>query len=134
MGRAFLFAVNDEGILDRAVEAQEPIVMPDTLKVRMLYMSHYSVTAAYPREKRMHTSLRRNFYLPGLALDCYPTVKQCGYLRAEQSSTEHTQEYVISVSGTWSSGIYCDRISRTLPEIPQGNFVRVNDHKSILQK
>lgn len=71
------FASNGEGLIVRRVEKESQIVIPEVLRERFLYMTHYPVTSAHPGGRRMYTSLRRNFYWLRLALDCYTTVKQC---------------------------------------------------------
>lgn len=52
-------------------------MIPETIRDRFLYMRHYPVTSAHPGGRGMYTSLRRNLYWPGFALNCYTTVKQC---------------------------------------------------------
>lgn len=74
--RGGIFAVDDEGLIVQNVGRENQIVIPHRLRGRVPYMNHYPVTSAHPGGRKMYASLLRNFYCPGLALDCYTTSEQ----------------------------------------------------------
>ena len=43
----------------------------------MLHLEHYPKLASHPGGRRLYYSLRRDYYWPSMAVDCYATVKNC---------------------------------------------------------
>jgi hypothetical protein len=60
-GTDSIFDVNDSGILVRRapLDGAEQIVVPSTLRPRLLHLEHYPKTAGHPGVSRMFRSLRR---------------------------------------------------------------------------
>lgn len=71
------FANDSSGILMRMVEMNPQIVVPFTLRARILETSHYAKLAGHPGERKLYYSLRRHFYWPSMAVDTYGVVRQC---------------------------------------------------------
>lgn len=76
-GEVLPFRLDDRGILVRTVEAYEQIVIPHSLKSRVLHLAHYSQLSGHPGGTKLYLSLRRDFYWPTLAMDCHATAKLC---------------------------------------------------------
>ena len=53
------------------MEAFPHIVIPQTLKPRVLYISHHSKLAPHPGGRKMYATLRRFLYCPSMAVDVY---------------------------------------------------------------
>ena len=70
------FGENDDGVLCRKV-SHEQIVIPHSLKQRVLHIHHYSRLAGHPDGRKLYQSIRKDLYWPALAVDCYVTVKRC---------------------------------------------------------
>jgi hypothetical protein len=71
--------VNDSGILVRRAPPYraEQIVVPLTLRRRLLHLEHYTKTAGHPEVARMFRSLRRRYFWRTMAAEVAETVKQC---------------------------------------------------------
>ena len=76
-GEVLAFEFDDDGVLIRTAEAGPQIVVPDTLKQRVLYANHYSKLAGHPGGRKLYYRLRRHYYWPAMAVDCYATVRRC---------------------------------------------------------
>lgn len=71
------FAISDDGLLIRFIGETTRIVVPVTLRQRVLHMGHHPKWAGHPGGRKMYYTLRRDWYWPSLALDCYSTVRAC---------------------------------------------------------
>ena len=71
------FMVDDEGILLRTASGGHQIVVPTSLQPRVLRIAHYSKISGHPGGRRLYQYLRRNFYWPSMAVDCYAVSKNC---------------------------------------------------------
>ena len=71
------FAVDDRGFLSRYEEAFPRILIPQTLKPRVLYISHHAKLAAHPGVRKMYAALRRFLYWPAMAVDVYAVPRNC---------------------------------------------------------
>lgn len=69
------FRLDDHGILIRMAEAGAQIVVPHALKQRILFLNHYPITAGHPGGRKLYYRIRKDFYWPSLAVDCYATVR-----------------------------------------------------------
>ena len=65
------------GLLTRTSSERNQIVIPPPLRERILKISHYARTSAHPGGRRLYTSLRRDFYWPSMAMDCYAVARSC---------------------------------------------------------
>ena len=70
------FGYNHDGLLCRQA-SHDQIVVPHTLKARVLHIHHYSRQAAHPGGKKMYCAMKKHFYWPAMSVDCYATVKKC---------------------------------------------------------
>ena len=74
------FFEDDYGILRRrhpAIHGLEQIVLPETLRPRILDLAHYSKFAGHPGQTSMYRHLRGTYYWPQMAADVYKTVRTC---------------------------------------------------------
>ena len=75
-GVALPFGYNDNGILCRQA-SHEQIVIPQSLKQRVLHINHYSRLAGHPGGRKMYQAISKDMYWPALAVDCYATGRRC---------------------------------------------------------
>ena len=74
------FFEDDYGILRRrhpTIHGLEQIVLPETLRPRILDLAHYSRFAGHPGQTRMYRHLRATYYWPQMAADVYKNVRTC---------------------------------------------------------
>ena len=75
-----LFFEDDDGVLCRQ-NPREPghdqVVLPSSLRHRVLRLAHYHIQAGHPGQSRMHNRLRRTFYWPQMSADVATTVHEC---------------------------------------------------------
>ena len=76
-GEKLSFSHDDNGLLVRTTHPEHQIVVPHSLKKRVLYLNHYPVLAGHPGGRKLYHRIRRHFYWPALAVDCYATVRNC---------------------------------------------------------
>ena len=75
-----VFFVDRYGVLRREDPhdpARSQIVVPKTLRARVLNMAHHSPLAGHPGQTRMYYTLRQFYYWPSMAADVYNTVRNC---------------------------------------------------------
>lgn len=53
------------------------IVVPQSLRSRILYLSHYTMAAAHPQGAKMYDTLRRTHYWPKMHKDVFKTAQNC---------------------------------------------------------
>ena len=78
-GQQLPFEGNDEGLLCRRVEQYQQIIVPPELRPRILHIGHHARLAGAPGGRKLYTTLRREYYWPTMALDCYATVRNCAH-------------------------------------------------------
>ena len=74
------FFEDDYEILRRrhpTIHGLEQIVLPETLRPRLLDLAHYSKFAGHPDQTRMYRHLSTTYYWPQMAADVYKTVRTC---------------------------------------------------------
>lgn len=71
------FAHYNNGLLIRTIATNPQIVIPHSLKQRVLVLSHYSVTISHPGDRKLHFRIKRHFFWPSFPVDCYATVRNC---------------------------------------------------------
>ena len=76
-GEQLPFEEDDSGLLIRIVSRYRQIVVPKALRERILYMGHHTVLAGAPGGRKLYATLRRDYYWPSMAVDCYRTVRNC---------------------------------------------------------
>ena len=76
-GKPLPFMEDDTGVLVRTVTRNAQMVVPEKLRLRVLYYGHYALLAGAPGGRKLYTTLRRDYYWPSLAIDCYRTVRNC---------------------------------------------------------
>ena len=55
----------------------EQVVLPDTLRPRVLQLAHHVKLAGHPGQTRMYYNVRRTYYWPHMAADIFATVRNC---------------------------------------------------------
>ncbi|CDF36419.1 unnamed protein product [Chondrus crispus] len=60
------------------------VVIPQSLTDRVLGVSHYAKLAGHSGGRKLYKTLRRYFYWPTLALDCYAVAKNCAACARER--------------------------------------------------
>ena len=65
------------GVLERILPTHTVTVIPKNLQARLLKLEHEPVIGSHCGGKRMYESMRRYYYWPRMALDCYETVEVC---------------------------------------------------------
>ena len=76
-GESLPFEVNNAGLLVRHVERNPQVIVPPPLRPRILYIGHHAKLAGAPGGRKLYMTLRRDYYWPTMALDCYATVRNC---------------------------------------------------------
>ena len=76
-GVARPFFIDDNGLLCRSSFSGPQIVVPQSLKKRVLYLNHYPLLAGHPGGRKLYQRIRHHFYWPALEIDCYATVRNC---------------------------------------------------------
>ena len=73
------FEVNRVGLLCRKapVDGSLQVVIPQSLRARVLYLSHYPRLQGHPGSTRMYETMRRDYYWPHMASDIHQTVTDC---------------------------------------------------------
>ena len=73
-----------EGALCRTAAEFVQVVTPQSLRDRVLGLSHYAKLAGQPGGRKLYNTLRRYFYWPTMALDCYAVAKNCAACARER--------------------------------------------------
>ena len=73
-----------EGTLCRTAAEFVQVVIPQSLRDRILGLSHYPKLAGHPGGRKLYKTLRRYFYWPTMALDCYAVAKNCAACARER--------------------------------------------------
>lgn len=74
-GTEITFFETDDGVLPRkSMGGAEQIVLPDSLKERVLILTHFAKVAGLPGEIRMFEAVMRTWYWPQIAADVVTTV------------------------------------------------------------
>ena len=74
------FYEDEYGLLRRrhhTINEIDQIVLPETLRPRVLDLAHYSKLAGHPGQTRMYHHVRSTYYWPQMAADIYRTVRTC---------------------------------------------------------
>ena len=74
-GEDLSFALGEKGVSFRLVDAVPQVLVPETLKRRILHLSHHAKLAGHPGGAKLNRTLRRHFYW--LPIDCHQTVRTC---------------------------------------------------------
>ena len=76
-GHDLPFEANEAGLLERRVERYQQVIVPPDLRPRILYAGHHAKLAGAPGGRKLYMTLRREYYWPTMAMDCYATVRNC---------------------------------------------------------
>ena len=73
------FAIDQHGVLIRRspLDGTLQVVVPATLRERLLSIAHNPPISAHPGRSKMYQTLRRDFYWPSMTVDIHFTVDNC---------------------------------------------------------
>lgn len=83
-GRNTPFKLNEDGVLIRTATPFQQIVIPESLRARVLNMMHTQVTSGHPGERRMYQTMRKIYYWPSMPVDVYAFVRSCTFCARER--------------------------------------------------
>ena len=73
-----------EGTLCRTAAEFVQVVIPQSLRDRVPGLSYYAKLAGHPGGRKLYKTLRRQFYWPSMALDCYAVANNCAACARER--------------------------------------------------
>jgi transposase InsO family protein len=78
-GQATVFDVNPSGLIIRIapIDGVQQILVPASLRPRLLHLEHFPRTAGHPGVTRMYRSLRRRYFWQKMSHDVTDTVRSC---------------------------------------------------------
>lgn len=71
------FSCNLEGVLCRFADGNDRLVLSGSLQQRVLQLSHRSEMAGHLGGPRLYYFLRKSFYWPTMAMECYAVARNC---------------------------------------------------------
>ena len=73
------FAIDQHGVLIRrsSLDGTLQVVVPESLRSRLLDIAHHPPISAHPGRSRMYQTLRRDFYWPSMTVDIHFAVDSC---------------------------------------------------------
>jgi transposase InsO family protein len=72
-------------------DGSKQVVVPNSLRSKVLYLEHYPTAVAHPGAHRMFRTMMRSFYWPHMAEDVFETVRKCdACARNRISERRHT--------------------------------------------
>lgn len=78
-GSGIQFTETEDGVLRRlADDFHRKIVLPDSLRERVLNLAHFSRLTGHPDQTQMFDKLRRKWYRPQMSADVATKVRNCG--------------------------------------------------------
>ena len=88
------FAYDQHGVVVRraALDGRLQIVVPSTLRKRLLRIAHHAPVTAHPGRSKMFETLRRDFYWPSMSVDIHHVVEDCDTC-ARNRGKEKRNEY-----------------------------------------
>ena len=99
-GEDLPFVDDYRGYLTRVVERHLQVVIREILRARILHMEHHVKTSAHPGGRRMYYSIRREYYWPSMAVDCYNTVRNCETCAKNRVKLRKHKKYLRLFSAT----------------------------------
>ena len=90
-----MYGEDDDGILIRNTGIKQ-IVLPESLRQRVMMLAHRPVCSAHPGSRKMYSTLRKTYYWPTMALDCHFFLRNCQECARERVSLrKHTKALVL---------------------------------------
>jgi len=71
-----LFQNESHGLYRRAPYGDQ-LVIPESLRERILTLEHHATVSAHPGMNRMYYAMRRRYYWPSMVTDIYNTITKC---------------------------------------------------------
>ena len=117
-GELIPFVIDDRGYLIRTVCDPPQLVIPQSLRARLIHAGYHALLAGHPGGRKLYDVWRRHFYWPSMALESYNTVKNCVKCAKNRIKLrKHASPLKLSPQGrhwsTWPS-IYSVSSSRRL--------------------
>ena len=87
---------NENGLFCRRApnDGAIQIVLPASLRERVLLLAHYPRVAGHPGGSGMYQTLRQTFYWPSMSMDVYNTVRQCTSCAKERIAKRKHASYL----------------------------------------
>ena len=95
--------------------------MPHALKKRLLWLNHNPTLAGHPGDRKLYARVRRHFYWPALATDCYATVRNCPEFARNSIKLRQNVGELTLFSANAHLGSLCIDILGELVHTPRGN-------------
>ena len=88
-----LFLLDHQGILVRVspLDSSHQVIVPESLRPRLLSSSHYVAVAGHPGGRRMYETMRKKFYWPSMVWICIPlyySVRRAHAIEWQAGSTQ----------------------------------------------
>jgi len=71
------FFTNESHALYRRSPHGNQLVMPESLRERILLLEHHATVAAHPGINRLYYTMRRKYYWPSMISDIFATITKC---------------------------------------------------------
>jgi len=71
------FFQNESHGLYRSAPYGDQLVIPESLRERILTLKHHATVSAHPGMSRMYYAMRRRYYWPSMVTDIYNTITKC---------------------------------------------------------
>ena len=71
------FLQNESHGLYRRAPYGDQLVIPESLRERILTLEHHATVSAHPGMNRMYYAMRRRYYWPSMVTDIYNTITKC---------------------------------------------------------
>lgn len=68
-------------IRQASIDGALQMVVPKSLQVQVLHLSHHPVLSGHPGQRRMYHTLHHNYYWPQIAKEIYELVDSCAECR-----------------------------------------------------
>jgi Integrase zinc binding domain len=98
------------------------LVIPTSLRKRLLYISHYPVTAGHPEIRKIYKTISQHYYWPGLSMDLHQTVKQCSHCAREAGLLRKRNQHMSPFPAQEPLEFLTIDILGPLPKTPPGNY------------
>jgi RNase H-like domain found in reverse transcriptase/Integrase zinc binding domain/Integrase core domain len=114
---------DDDGLLVRSspLNGTSRVVVPKALRERVLTLGHYPNAAGHPGSNRLYRSIRREFFWPGLILDCKVFVSRCPSCARQRLKAQKRTKWMKLFPPSAPLEFVGIGILRPLPETKRGN-------------
>jgi RNase H-like domain found in reverse transcriptase/Reverse transcriptase (RNA-dependent DNA polymerase)/Integrase zinc binding domain/Integrase core domain/Chromo (CHRromatin Organisation MOdifier) domain len=114
---------NDSGLISRRDPRTDrsQICVPESLRGRVMSLTHHPKIASHPGGTRMYQNLRRDFFWPRMAVDIHEYVQGCSSCARKRLSTQRKTSHIKLFPPSEPFEFVAMDILGPLPETAQGN-------------